>query len=180
MYYTTLSKLKKFLKIEENNSDEELENIIRNATSLLDNEFWWNLGLREYSFEREMKFSRRIITFRPIKKLISVTFEGQEQEIDYYQSYKIVLKNSLRINMGKLQVKFISWYEETPPDLEEFFLHYCKQIFNARNDKNIVKSKKMWELNVSYFSPQESENYMLLTKWKSLLKKYKNFNFYMI
>lgn len=172
--------MKKYLKIEDDTKNGELNEIIINATYMLDTDLWGNIGLAEFKITKDSTWRKKYRVNRKIKELISVKFHSNEIEVESHSNYYIYLSDNLVRSENSLEITFTSWFEATPPDLEEFFLYYCKQVWNRRNDSDKVKNKKIWEMSVTYFSPQENENFMLLHTWKNLLKKYKIFNYYVI
>lgn len=176
LYYTTVNRFKQYLNIDDNSKDQELERVIVNATNLLDNELWWNIWLRKFRVVMDSVWRKKYFFNRKIKELINVKFNNIYAEVESYNSHYVYLKDTFPRSRNSLEFTFISWFEKTPPDLEEFFLYYCKQIWD-RNKKWNVKSKKIGDLSVTYFSPQENENFILLHTWKALLKKYKLFNY---
>lgn len=188
LLYTTLAKLKDFLWVTGTEDDEKYEELIELATELIDTELWENLEIRTKTRRIDGSGTCRVIMENRVNSVVFIRdFRTQSAyTVDFIDGAIIYLTSVVERGQKNIEISYVMWYATVPVDFERYFHHYCKELLNDQeqsDDTEVVKTKKLWDLSVTYFSPSElASNGSILGKpeMERILKKYKNFTIYPI
>lgn len=185
MIYTTLEKLKNSLQITDNSEDIFLTNLITECSALIDMEL--GDSLEEKAITRRINGDGKnfIILENRIMEMSRVfdTSTKKDIPVDCIEGYIVYLEKSTTAGRKNIEITYKKGFREVPEDFEVYFLAFCRENYlQQKATKNAmesnIKSKKIAEVSVSYFSPSEliTENSVLSEeKMQNILKKYKNF-----
>lgn len=189
MEYCTLSDLKWYLWVSGSTEDQPLQELITTLTSLVDIELWWNLWLQTIGRRISWMWTNRIImewkintiTNNSVKLYYSYASNEYTNISVMFIEWSIVHLERIVPKWNKnVFIEYTRWFETLPVDMKTFFLKYCKEMRNIqKNWENLLESKKVEGLAISYFSPSEiieAKKENSLGDFASILKKYKNFN----
>ena len=182
MDYCTLEELKDFLKIEDDSENDLLSNLILQATAMVDSELWDNLWKKTYTRRIDWNWANRIVMENVVNSVESVqdVRASYVYEVDYIEWSIIYLTESTNRWIKNIQVIYERWFEDAPQDFKRFFLEYCRELYKAKDTTSteVVKSKRLWDLSLTFFAPSELKDESLKIDFEQILQKYKNFNLY--
>jgi len=187
MLYTDIETLKTHLGIECSYDDENLKALIETATELIDTDLWENIWIRTKTRRIDGTGNIRIIMENRVNTVISVkdTRTGYAYTVDFIDWYMIYLTTELERGMKNIEVSYTMGYNTVPKDFERYFLEYCKELYQRdkiKNDTDVVKTKKLGDLSVTFFSPSELVKYgssvLDSPDMEKIMNKYKNFSIY--
>lgn len=188
MNYTTLSNLKEHLGITDNGQNEKLTWLIEIATELIDTELGENLETRTKTRRIDGSGTCRIIMENTVNSIIYVKDfrTWSPYTLDFIDWATVYLTSSVERGQKNIEISYTMWYATVPEDFERYFIEYCKELLNEEEkqwDTEVVKTKKLGDLSITYFSPSElANNGSLLSSplFQNVLRKYKNFTIYPI
>lgn len=185
MLYTTLENLKKHLWITSSDEDTKLNELIETATELIDTDIGENLETRTKVRRIDGNGSCRILMEN---KVTSVNYvkdarTGSTYTVDFIDWYIIYITSELERGMKNIEISYVLWYASVPKDFERYFLEYCKELYNRdkiTSDTAVVKTKKLGDLSVTFFSPSEliesGSSVLASDDMQKIILKYKHFS----
>lgn len=185
MLYTTLEKLKNSLQITDNSEDIFLTNLITECSTLIDMEL--GDSLEEKTITRRINGDGKdfIVLENKITEVENIIDISSNKKIcvNEIDGYIVYLDKTTTTGRKNIEITYKKGFQEVPKDFEVYFLAFCcenylrqKAIKNAMESG--VKSKKIAEVSVLYFSPSElitGNSALSEEKMQKILKKYKNF-----
>lgn len=193
MDYTSLSSLKRKLWVSSENTefDSELLFLIKKATNMINSTIWQSLEKRNLLEVVNGNGNKKIYLKNKASEIIKVFDKSWKKiEVDFVDWYIVYLKNNVSKAEKNVMVEYVFGFDEIPFEIEEICLDLCVIFADENNikwenseniiDKNI-KTKKLWELMITYFSADE-KNFLnskeVLSPAKNILQileKYKKF-----
>ena len=184
MLYTTLSTLKTYIAINGNTHDDELTDLIIRASALLDTDIGQNLEYSTFTRRIDGSWSNRIIMERSdITDIVHIKDirKNIDHTLDYIDGCVVYTLDDMDRGRKNIEIMYSAGFNTVPKDLEMYFLEYCKSLWWVMQlaDTKVQKTKKLGDLSVTYFSPSELASESLARpEMESILKKYKNFQFF--
>lgn len=181
LLYTTLEKLQKYLWDETTENATKIEDLIETATTLLDTEIGQNLESKTFTRRIDGTGTCRIVMERSDITAVTSVRDVRTSSIatlDYIDWSVIYLTRDIDRGRKNIEIMYVAWFTEVPKDLEAYFLEYCKALWTVMHssDTKVQKSKRIWDLSVTYFSPSELASESLARpEMDAILRKYKNF-----
>ncbi len=185
MLYTDLETLKSHLAIECADEDESLKALIETATELIDTDLGENLETRTKTRRIDGGGNIRIIMENRINTVLYVKDfrTGFLYTVDFIDGYMIYLTTELERGMKNIEVSYTMGYDSVPKDFERYFLEYCKELYRRdqiTSDTDVVKTKKLGDLSVTFFSPSElvksGSSDLDSPDMEKIIAKYKHFS----
>lgn len=180
MLYTTVERLKKHLGIVGDGEDVALGELIDTATALVDVELGDNLGKDTFTRRVDGSGTSRIVMENRVNSVeyVKVWRGGSHYEcpVAFVDGSVVHLERETIRGESNVEIRYERGYDAVPKDFEAYFLAYCKELYRSNNgtDEDRVKSKKMGEISVTFFSPSEIASDVLV-KMRPILDKYRNF-----
>jgi len=182
-----------WISLSDNSKDEQLNLTIKRISEIIEWYLWYSLDQTtaiEYYDEWIVNFvwlQREITDLNSI--IISEVSDWTNYSVDYFE-WRIAYLSSDTI-WGKLKIQYQTWYlnsDSLPADLKWVALSWWITSYNnlistqSWNSWDLeVKTKKLWSLSLTYFSPKEistnSVNWNDTSNWQPsdyrILDKYK-------
>jgi hypothetical protein len=188
MLYTTLEKLKKFLGVDPTEDDTPYTELIEIATELIDTELGENLEIRTKTRRIDGSGTLRIIMENRVNSVVFIRDARtlSPYTLDFIDGAIVYLTSPVERGQKNIEISYVMGYAEVPKDFERYFLEYCKELRDNQEkqwDTEVVKTKKLGDLSITYFAPSELANngsILASPEMQNILKKYKNFTIYPI
>lgn len=180
MLYTTVDKLKKHLDIVGDGEDVALGELIETATALVDVELGDNLGKATFTRRVDGSGTPRIVMENRVNSVeyVKVWRGGSSYEcpVAFIDGSVVHLDRETQRGEANVEIRYERGYDNVPKDFEAYFLAYCKELYESGkgSDDDRIKSKKMGEIAITFFSPSEIASDVLV-KMRPILDKYRNF-----
>ncbi len=183
MDYSTKEKVRSYLWLW---PDENIDSFFANAQALMDTSLGENFWERTKVRRVDWAGTCRIVMENVVTAVTEIkeVRTGHVIELDFFDGRVIWAKEIMDCGMKNIQITYKLGYTEVPKDLEEYFLEYCKVLYQRSLIKNpfwVVESKKIDDLSINFLSPAElmaqSEKFLSRPEMKAVIKKYRNFSF---
>lgn len=167
MNYTTVDKLKTFLKIEDSSKDALLEEIIKTTTKFFDKHLGYNLGEKTYG-KYLWEIYGEYVLFPPITPIKDVEEVRVNEEIIPVKRFIEDIVYLYGYVSWEVFIKYKAWYSslEEIADVEQACLEVCKEIYSSYKDKKTLLSKSIWDISMSF---REKESNFL---YNGVLRRY--------
>lgn len=163
MEFVTLDTLKNILAIADDTHNSTLEKIIDDTNTLI-SEKVGDISYREHTERVDGNGNSKIYLKRISDKIISVTADNQDVEVDFIDGYIIYLKKNFPKKKKSIVVRYMAGYKNPPAELTEIAKNISREIV-AENFSDIVKKdsalpntikqKQLGDLSITYFSNSE-------------------------
>lgn len=192
LLYTTVEKLSRFSWVIDIWNQELLE-IITNATNIIDSYIKRNLEKYNITEHLDWFWHKKIYLKNIPNNILSIKSKcgNISYNLDYFDWYIAYTKECLPKWKKNIIVEYEIWFTTVPAEIENICLDLClfllKQAWKTSDNMenitwNLIKSKQLWDLSISYFSNNEKNNNNSFEKLNPaknieiILNKYKKFS----
>lgn len=186
MEYITLEKLKNFLQISDNMDNAVLESIIKNVTAMIDLSLGDNIGEKEITRRVDGLGRDFLVMENKIQsvKSVKIAKTGENVKVTEIDGCMVYLEGCVPNGKRNIEITYARGYRDIPDDIEIIALEYARKIWqknflqNPENLTKIEKSKKIGDLQITYFSPSElsGDDTIFAKNFEKIVQKYKNFS----